>query len=221
MRFFASVASYTTLRSLLAVVASKNLEYLQVDVKAVFLSGQLEETIFMKQPDGFVDHTKRCWVYRLVKALYGPKQASRAWRILINKLLVDLGFRASQQDPCLYIQELWNDKIFVLVYVDHLLMAGDSQSTLLDIASRIASKVKIRVEEDFTKFLGIVISRHGELRLIKISNPTMIDQPLSKFELSDAKTCSVPIDPPVDLHVLPRRDEGSSRLFRTSRTKKF
>ena len=121
---FASVASYTTFRSLLAVVASQILEYLQVDIKAAFLNGQLEETIFMKKPEGFVDPTKQSCVYRLVKAVYAHKQACPAWRILIHKLLFDLGFRASQQDPCLYVQELSNDKIFVLVYVDDLLMSG-------------------------------------------------------------------------------------------------
>ena len=114
----------------------------------------------------------------------------------------------SQQGPCIYIQELSNEKIFVLVYMDDLPMAVGSRSTLLDIASRIASKVRIRVEEDVTKFLGIVTSRNRELRLIKISNPTMIDELLSKHGLSDSKTCSVPIDPHKYSHVLLRRDEG-------------
>ena len=55
---FASVAGYKTLRSFLTVMASQNLEYLQIDVKAAFLNGQLEEQIFMRQPEGFVDPTK-------------------------------------------------------------------------------------------------------------------------------------------------------------------
>ena len=53
----------------------------------------------MRKREGFVDRTKPGWVNRLIKAFYGLKQASQPWRILINKLVVDLGFRTSQQDP--------------------------------------------------------------------------------------------------------------------------
>ena len=135
IEIFVSVASYTTLRSLIAVVASQNLQYIQVNVKASFLNGVRDETIYMKQPECFVDPTKQGCVYRLIKALYGLKQASRAWRILINKLLLDLGFRASQQDLFLNITALAEFKIFVLFYVDDLVMAGGSRSVLLYIAS--------------------------------------------------------------------------------------
>lgn len=189
-------------------MASQNLDYLQINVNAAFLNGEVDETIYMQQPEGFVDPTKQGWVYRLLKALYGLKQASRAWRRLINKLLVAFGFRACRQDPCLYILELsGGDKIFVLDYVDDLLMDGPYRPALLKISSCIDSKVTIRVEADVTKFLEIVISRNRALGIIKISNPIMIDQMLSKFGLSDAKTSSVPIDPQVDLNVT-HRDEG-------------
>lgn len=69
---FAPVASHTTLRSLLAVVASQHLEYLQIGVKAAFLNEELDETIYMKPHEGFVDPTKQDWLNRLIKSLYGP-----------------------------------------------------------------------------------------------------------------------------------------------------
>ena len=103
---FASVASYTTLRSLLSVIASQSLAYLQVDVKSAFLNCLLEETIFMKQPEGFVHPLKPQWVHRLHKALYGLKQASRAWHMFINKLLLNMGFRAPDQDPLVSMLQL-------------------------------------------------------------------------------------------------------------------
>ena len=70
---FAFVASYTTFRALLPTIASEDLDYLQLDVRTAFLNGNLEETIYLKQPEGYVDLSNPEWVYRLAKALYGLK----------------------------------------------------------------------------------------------------------------------------------------------------
>ena len=76
----------------------------------------------------------------------------------------------------------------MLIFVDDLLMSGPS-AVLQNIAAQLATKVSIRVEKGVSKFLGIVITRNYESRPIQISNPTMIDQHVSKFGLVEAKTC--------------------------------
>lgn len=86
-------------------------------------------------------------------------------------------------------------------------MAGGPRSVLLDIVSRIAPKIIIRVEKDVPKFLWIFVSRNRDLRLIKISMPTKTDKLLSKFGLSDEKAYSVSIHLHMDISALPHSDE--------------
>ena len=71
---FSPVVKYSSIRTLSAIVAIEGLELHQLDVKAVFLHGELEEEIFMKQPEGFGVKGKESHVYRLKKLLYGLKQ---------------------------------------------------------------------------------------------------------------------------------------------------
>ena len=94
---FAPVSKHSTLRALLAVVAARGLHLHQLDVKTAFLNGDLEEVIYMKQPPGYEEGGPRT-VCRLRKAIYGLRQAPRAWHAKLNSTLEGMGFRASTAD---------------------------------------------------------------------------------------------------------------------------
>ena len=100
---FASVASYTTFRALPSTISSEDLDYLQLDVRAAFLNGNLEETIYLKQLERFIDPSHLGWIYRLKKALYGLKQASRNLRKKLHEILESIGFHAFESDSCFYL----------------------------------------------------------------------------------------------------------------------
>lgn len=91
---FAPVVKFSTLHMFLALVAAENLELHRMDVKIAFLNGELEEDIFMEQPEGFVDKQRPAFVCKLLKALYGLKQVPRQWFARINAFLVNLGFES-------------------------------------------------------------------------------------------------------------------------------
>ena len=76
---FAPVAKFTTIRCILAIGAVMDLEIHQMDVKTAFLNGELEEDIYMEQPEGFVEQGKEHLVCKLKSSLYGLKQSPRAW----------------------------------------------------------------------------------------------------------------------------------------------
>jgi hypothetical protein len=90
-----------TLRALLALAAEQDLDVIQVDIKTAFLNAELEEDIYMEQPEAFGDGTHRVW--RLRRALYGLKQAARQWHQKLRDQLSKIGYTSSSADPALFI----------------------------------------------------------------------------------------------------------------------
>lgn len=99
---FAPVALLTSVRSLLAVAASREWQLFLMDVKNAFLNGDLTEEVYMQPPPGY-DHPPRK-VCRLCRALYGLKQAPRAWFEKFNSTLLQFGFTSSLYDHALFIR---------------------------------------------------------------------------------------------------------------------
>lgn len=100
---FSPVVRYSSIRALLAIAAENDLEIDHLDVKTAFLNGDLQETVFMEQPEGFIVQGMENKVYKLNKAIYGLKQAAKAWYEKINKVLCEkLGFSKSSLEPCVY-----------------------------------------------------------------------------------------------------------------------
>nr|GFA84264.1 retrovirus-related Pol polyprotein from transposon TNT 1-94 [Tanacetum cinerariifolium] len=123
---FASIAKLEAIRIFLAYAAHKNMVVNQMDVKIVFLNGNLREEVYVSQPDGFVDQDNPNQVCKLKKALYGLKQASRAWYDLLSSFLISQDFSKGSVDPTLFIRRNGNDLLLILQHnskwtKDHLL----------------------------------------------------------------------------------------------------
>ena len=101
METFSPVVRMDTLRAILALVAEEGLKMQQMDVKGAYLNGTLQETIYMRQPEGCEDGTDR--VCRLIKSLYGLKQAGREWNNELDRKLKIHGYEHLFADPCAYI----------------------------------------------------------------------------------------------------------------------
>eukprot|EP01018_Ginkgo_biloba_P024032 Gb_18989 [translate_table: standard] len=121
----APTAKMITIRLVLAIAAQLGWKVHQMDVKSDFLNGDLEEGVYMQQPEGFKVKGKEKLVCRLDKALYGLKQAPRAWYIKIDEHLRGSGFQRSASDPNLYIKKD-GDLVILVVYVDDLVITGNS-----------------------------------------------------------------------------------------------
>ena len=113
---FAPVIKFTTIRLRLALVAHFDLELHQMDVVTAFLNGDLDEDIYMEQPEGYVDGTNPDFVCQLLKAIYGVQQAHRQWHYKIDSfLLIELGFKTTRSDPCLYIKREGNSVMIIAI----------------------------------------------------------------------------------------------------------
>jgi hypothetical protein len=102
---FAPVAKYTSIRTLLTILAGKNAKIHQMDVNTAFLYSPLEEIVYVEQPEGFAAPGKEDHVCRLQKALYGLKQSPRAWFHDIAEVLADFELKQSESDPCIWVHE--------------------------------------------------------------------------------------------------------------------
>jgi ATP-binding cassette subfamily B (MDR/TAP) protein 1 len=121
---FSLVVKLTTIRLVLSIVATKGLYLEQLDVKTAFLHGDLEEEIYMQQPEGFVEKGNEEMVCRLTKSLYGLKQAPRQWYKKFDGFMQRNGYFRCNADHCCYFKKVKSSFIILLLYVDDMLVAG-------------------------------------------------------------------------------------------------
>ena len=123
---FALMSRYTFIRTIISLVFIFGWKMYQMDVKTVFLNGNIDQEVFIEQPEGFVLHSRESHICRLRKVLYGLKQAPRVWYEKIDEFLKDLGFQKSDVDSNIYLRVIKNQPLFlVLLYVDDLSLSGE------------------------------------------------------------------------------------------------
>jgi transposase InsO family protein len=157
---FAPVVKHTTLRAFLSTACYKNMHVNHLDVKTAFLHGELQEEIFMEPPEGY---TKRGnMVYKLKKAIYGLKQAAKAWNEKIESILTTDGYKQSEADPCLFTKRKNNVEIIIIVYVDDLLIASKEVNEIKKVINMLENNFEIKDLGDVRHYLGITIKRTEE-----------------------------------------------------------
>jgi len=107
----------------MALVAHYDLELNQMDVKTVFLNGDIEENVYMDQPMGFSVKGKEHMVCKLKKLIYGLKQAFCQWYLKFNDTIVSFEFKENTVDRCIYLKVSGSKVIFLILYVDDILLA--------------------------------------------------------------------------------------------------
>ncbi|CAI7744707.1 unnamed protein product [Closterium sp. NIES-53] len=162
---FAPVVKPTTLRTLLAGVAIKGWVVKQMDVPTAFLNDVLEKEIFMAQPEGFDDGSGR--VLRLKKALYGLKQAPRQWYLKLRGVLEEIGFTPSTADHSLFMLGEGEQRSFMVVYVDDILIFSPSSDLVKEVMLKLQDKFKCNALGGVSFYLGLHIERDMEKRCMR------------------------------------------------------
>jgi hypothetical protein len=192
---FAPVAKFTSIRALLALAATYDLEIHQMDVKTAFLNGDLEEDIYMVQPEGFVVEGKEDLVCKLNKSLYGLKQASRAWYQKMDQALIDMDFKRLQADACVYVYRTDNLVIFVALYVDDLLILSNSLTKLNSLKQDLSKKFEMKDLGEAQFILGIQIERNRSAHTLYLSQHSYIKKIVERYGMSNSKAVATPLDP--------------------------
>lgn len=131
----------------------------QLDVQNAFLHGILEEEVYMRQPPSYEDRAHPNFVCRLDKALYGLKQAPRAWFSWLSTKLQQLGFVASKTDASLFYYSKGKKGIFILVYVDDIIVASSTQEAVHALLRDLEKDFALKDLGNLHYFLGIQVER--------------------------------------------------------------
>ncbi|CAI7804602.1 unnamed protein product [Closterium sp. NIES-54] len=138
----------------------------QMDVTTAFLNGVLEEEIFMVQPEGFDDGSGR--VLRRKKALYGLKQAPRQWYLKLRGVLEEIGFTPSTADHSLFMLGEGEQRSFMVVYVDDILIFSPSSDLVKEVMLKLQDKFKCMALGDMSFYLRLHIERDVEKRCMRV-----------------------------------------------------
>ena len=141
---FSPVIKPTTMRLVLNIAISNGWSLCQLDVNNAFLQGTLSEIVYMAQPPGFIDANKPTHVCKLHKAIYGLKQASRAWYHELRQFLVDFGFKNSHSDTSLFILHAGTNLLYLLVYIDDIIITGNSNNLISQVVECLAQLFSLK-----------------------------------------------------------------------------
>jgi len=132
-----------------------------MDVKNAFLHGTLSKTVYCCQPTGFIDTALPDHVCRLNKSLYGLKQAPRAWYSRFATYLLSLGFVEAKSDTSLFIYHRGNEIVYLLLYVDDIVLTASSASLLRRTITALQQEFSMKDLGPLHHFLGISVTQHS------------------------------------------------------------
>ncbi|KAJ9537943.1 hypothetical protein OSB04_030676 [Centaurea solstitialis] len=188
---FAPVARIEAIRIFLAYAAHKNMKVFQMDVKCVFLKGELQEVVYVEQPEGFVDPKYPEHVYVLDKALYSLKQAPRAGYETLTIYLLGSGYLKGTVDPTLFIKRSGNHLTLVQIYVDDIIFASTNPESCIEFEQIMKSRFQMSMMGELTFFLGLQVRQTPQGNFINQSKYT--HDILKRFDFTGPKSASTPM----------------------------
>ena len=210
---FAPDRRLDSVRLLLAVTAQFKLEVHHMDVKIAFLNGELGEEVYVYQPPGFVDGANSSKVLRLHKALYGLRQAPRAWNTKLDAVLVSLGFTRSESEHTVCVRGEGDEKLLLRVYVDDLIITGASLAAIHAFKEEMFQHFKTSDLGLLGLYLGIEVSQQpGGITLKQSSFATKL---LEKACMADCNRTNVPMVPRLKLSKESKNPAINTTLYRS------
>lgn len=181
------------MRIVLAVAGQLQWPVYQFDVKSAFLNGDLQEELYVVQPEGFIKEGKEEKVYKLKKALYGLKQAPQAWYTRIDGYFQQNGFIRSANEPTLYVKSGGKTNfIIVCLYVDGIIYTSSSESLIAEFKSHMKNEFEMSDMGSLHFFLGFEV--HQVEGGIFISQRKYAKDLLNKFDMLNCKPATTPMN---------------------------
>ena len=191
---FSPVVKMSSIRVVLGLAASMDLEIEQLDVKTAFLHGDLKEEIYMEQPEGFKVKGSEKLVCRLRKSLYGLKQAPRQWYKKFESFMMDHAFHKTQADHCVFVKNYpEGDFLILLLYVDDMLIVGRDVKKIDSLKKALSKSFAMKDLGPAKQILGMHITRDRKSQRLWLSQERYVEKVLQRFNMDKAKPVSSPL----------------------------
>ena len=200
---FAPVVKPKTLRILLSIASSRDYEIKHMDFETAFLNANIQEELYMQPPDGYETNNKVC---KLIKTIYGIKQAPNEWNNTLNSYIISLGFKRCRSDTCLYVKKSRTGReIFLAVFVDDLVpaYAEEDENEWSIMKQQMSQRFKMKDLGDIEWILGMRVVRDRRRRTLRIDQQTYVHTILHRFDMNDCNLSRTPSG----THKLSRHDE--------------
>jgi hypothetical protein len=189
---FAPMARTETVRLLIALAAQQGWKVHHMDVKSAFLNGDLREEVYVQLPPGFVVKGSNGKVLKLNKALYGLRQAPRAWNEKLDSELLKLGFVKNPLEHAVYRRTDKLGYLLVGVYVDDLIITGSSEVAIDEFKKEMKKSLSMSDLGLLTYYLGIQVEqKEGVTTLCQGSYALKI---LENAGMKGCNPCHVPME---------------------------
>jgi hypothetical protein len=189
---YVPVASIETVRLLIALAAQREWEVHHMDVKSAFLNGDLVEEVYVHQPPGFVIKNGGGKVLKLKKALYGLRQAPRAWNARLDKELLKLGFVRNLLEHAVYRRTHGTDLLLIGVYVDDLVITGSNKRIIDAFKKEMMRSFSMNDLGLLSYYLGIQVEQKCGVTTLCQSSYTL--KILEQAGMKGCNACSVPME---------------------------
>lgn len=181
-----------SIRFFFAYAAQNKMDIKAIDIDSAFLCSDIDREKYIQIPKGFDVDTKE-YVGRLNKSLYGLTIAPMLWSKTILKFLKTIGFLGTPREPCLLVKTINDSKIFLLIYVDDILIAAKNSKNIDDTIALIENTYKIKKLGYPKRFLGYEITKCDDG--IFLHQTKYIEEKLTLYKLQDCNTAETPMLP--------------------------
>ncbi|GAU26774.1 hypothetical protein TSUD_317720 [Trifolium subterraneum] len=210
---FSLVVKPVTVRTVLTMAITNRWHIQEIDVNNAFFNGILEEEVYMQQPPGF-ESSDKTMVCKLNKALYGLKQSPRAWFDRLKATLISFGFTANKCDPSLFMIKTGGLHLIVLVYVDDIIITGNSLPKIQQLISKLNAECALKQLGTLDYFLGIEVFHLSNGALL-LSQTKYIRDLLSKAHMTTTNGIATPMVSSLKLSKVGSVPVDNPTLFRS------
>ena len=196
-RVFATVVKALTIRLVLAIAAARDYNLTSLDIRQAYLQATIYEDLYMRVPPG-INSGNNSLVCKLRRSLYGLKQAGREWGLLLTSFLVSWGFVRSTIDVCLYTYQSGNLILWVLVYVDDILIADNCPKLRARFVADISKRFPTEDKGELEWILNTAITRDRAARTLNLSQALYAADLVAKYSAYLDRSRSRRFDSPME-----------------------
>lgn len=171
----------------------------------------MDQELYMRLPKEF---DSGGLVAKLQKSLYGLKQASRAWNSRFHEFITTFGFRRSEIDNCLYIATIAGQSVFLIIYVDDILIACHSLNVIAKLKGKLKAEFEMTDIGEVRTFLGLTIVRRQDEGIMEIDQRRYLQRLLDRFGMADCKPKQTPLEANLKLEKCTNQSKCTTKPYR-------